>query len=99
VGRFGGEEFILILNNIDLNQAVEIAERCRLEIERNCICLDNDEKLFITASFGISTQAVFVNELVNNEEFISQADKALYFAKSNGRNQVIKFIELKYLHI
>ncbi|MEG0481656.1 MAG: GGDEF domain-containing protein [Acinetobacter sp.] len=93
VGRFGGEEFIFILNNIKLKQAFEIAERCRVEIENNHIQLNNIEKIAVTASFGISMQSRQAENL-NQEEFIRQADQALYFAKLSGRNQVRQFSEL-----
>ena len=93
VGRFGGEEFIFILNNIELKQASEITERCRVEIENNHIQLNNIEKIVVTASFGISMQSGQAKNL-SQEEFIRQADQALYFAKLSGRNQVRQFSEL-----
>lgn len=93
VGRFGGEEFIFILNTLELKQAFEIAERCRVEIEKNHICLNNAEKIRITASFGISMPSELTGDLTK-EVFIRQADQALYFAKLSGRNQVRQFSEL-----
>lgn len=93
VGRFGGEEFIFILNNIDLKQAFEIAERCRIEIEKNHIHLNTFENIVVTASFGVSLPSEQVDKL-NKEEIIRQADQALYFAKLSGRNQVRQFSEL-----
>lgn len=93
VGRFGGEEFIFILNHIELKQAFEIAERCRIEIEKNLIDLNNIEKIGVTASFGISMPSEFTGDLTK-EIFIRQADQALYFAKLSGRNQVRQFSEL-----
>lgn len=93
VGRFGGEEFIFILNTLELKQAFEIAERCRVEIEKNHICLNNAEKIRITASFGISMPSELTSDLTK-EVFIRQADQALYFAKLSGRNQVRQFSEL-----
>lgn len=92
VGRFGGEEFIFILNNIELKQAFDIAERCRAEIENHHIYLNNIDKIIVTASFGISMPSETDN--LNKEEFVRQADQALYFAKLSGRNQVRQFAEL-----
>lgn len=94
VGRFGGEEFIFILNTIDLKQAFEIAERCRIEIENNQIHLNTFENIVVTASFGVSLPSGQVGNL-NKKEIIRQADQALYFAKLSGRNQVRQFAELR----
>ncbi|WP_235831586.1 GGDEF domain-containing protein [Acinetobacter rongchengensis] len=93
VGRFGGEEFIFILNDLELEQAFEIAERCRAEIEKNHICLNNVDNIRVTASFGVSMPSEFTGDLTK-EMFIRQADQALYFAKLSGRNQVRQFAEL-----
>ena len=93
VGRFGGEEFIFILNDLELEQAFEIAERCRAEIEKNHICLNNVDNIRVTASFGVSMPSEFTGDLTK-EIFIRQADQALYFAKLSGRNQVRQFAEL-----
>nr|MCG4642013.1 GGDEF domain-containing protein [Bifidobacterium bifidum] len=54
VGRFGGEEFILILKEQNLQQAIEIAERCRKIIEQEEIQLETEEILKISASFGVA---------------------------------------------
>lgn len=98
VGRFGGEEFVLILNCFELDQAVGLADRCRLAIERCYLEIKKAEKMYFTASFGISSPACFSREM-NKEAFIRQADQALYFAKSQGRNQVRKFSELNMQNI
>ncbi|MDA7816933.1 GGDEF domain-containing protein [Sulfurimonas sp.] len=80
IGRWGGEEFLILLPKTDLQTTQEIAERLRRDIE---------QKLFAglehhTASFGIS--------VLNNNETLSslvdRADKALYSVKENGRNGV-----------
>lgn len=84
VGRFGGEEFILILDNCPEVQAVEIAERCREAIEKEPIMLEDGTQLFVTASFGVAMANPQISELAITE----CADQALYAAKENGRNQV-----------
>ncbi|CAB1207280.1 Diguanylate cyclase DosC [Acinetobacter bouvetii] len=84
VGRFGGEEFILILNQSSLEQAQIIAERCRQAIEQINLNSDSGEVISITASFGIALS----NHMLKPQQLISQADKALYEAKACGRNQV-----------
>lgn len=84
VGRFGGEEFILILHKSNLEQAKQAAERCRLAIQALEIYSDEGEPIHVTASFGI---AISRPEL-RPQQLLSQADKALYDAKNSGRNLV-----------
>ena len=84
VGRFGGEEFILILNNSSLEKAQIIAERCRQAIQQLQLISDAGEKIQVTASFGIALS----NTQLRPQQLLSQADKALYEAKACGRNQV-----------
>lgn len=90
-GRFGGEEFMIILPNKSLEQALTIAEKCRLEIESAPILSHNLNDIYVTASFGLSVSDVDLS----NESIIRQADQALYFAKHNGRNQVRHYVELQ----
>lgn len=82
VGRFGGEEFILILKNTTLPQAVEIAERCRISIENEIVELNDAQTLHISASFGIS----LAKPDASKEQITRWADEALYQAKHQGRN-------------
>ncbi|NNH38263.1 GGDEF domain-containing protein [Acinetobacter terrae] len=84
VGRFGGEEFILILNQSSLEQAKIIAERCRQAIQQLNLISDFGESIRVTASFGIALS----NTQLRPQQLLSQADKALYEAKACGRNQV-----------
>ncbi len=84
VGRFGGEEFILILNQSSLAQAQNIAERCRQAIQALHLLSNVGESIEVTASFGIALSSTNIN----SQKLLSQADKALYEAKACGRNQV-----------
>ncbi|MCG2607937.1 GGDEF domain-containing protein [Acinetobacter sp. SM34] len=84
VGRLGGEEFILILNQSSLEQAQIIAERCRQAIQQLHLCSESGQIIPITASFGIALSS----NTLNSQQLLSQADKALYAAKACGRNQV-----------
>ncbi|WP_180092224.1 MULTISPECIES: GGDEF domain-containing protein [unclassified Acinetobacter] len=84
VGRFGGEEFSLVLADQDLSKALEIAERCRQAIEALEITLPDQSVLKVTASFGIAT----AHEGMSMDEVTRLADQALYKSKENGRNQV-----------
>lgn len=78
--RWGGEEFVIFMPHTDLSKAVEKAESLRLSIEE----LEIDTVGHITCSFGVAQLMNFEN---TNEVF-TQADKALYKAKENGRNRV-----------
>lgn len=96
VGRFGGEEFIILMSNGALENALRLAERCRQAIEKEEIRLDHQQTLKVTASFGV---AVSTNPFLSTkEELIRQADQALYLAKNNGRNQVCHFFEVELTH-
>lgn len=78
--RWGGEEFLIILDQSDLKRATDLAERCRISISH----IEHVLVKKITASIGVA-QLKDKEEL---ESFISRADKALYQAKKNGRNKV-----------
>jgi diguanylate cyclase (GGDEF)-like protein len=90
IGRFGGEEFILLLPNTKPAQAYSVAERCRVAIAELSFMSEDHQEFSISASFGISST------LSANEPhlIISQADQALYAVKAAGRNQVKVFTEL-----
>jgi len=82
IARFGGDEFILILENIVDHKSVRpIAEKIRNTITQP-YQIDNHE-CFITASFGIS---VYPNDGTTAEELINKADTAMYSIKDLGKN-------------
>ncbi|WP_448566999.1 diguanylate cyclase [Thalassotalea ganghwensis] len=83
-GRYGGEEFAVILPETDLQGAVDVAERIRHEIANMNINY-LDESIDVTASVGV---AVINSEDSRYEDLISSADIALYQAKASGRNLV-----------
>ena len=89
VGRFGGEEFVLILPDQDLAHAIDVAERCRQAIERQQIMLANGQTLNVTASFGIALSG----ENTHLEDVAKAADQALYHSKNKGRNTVSHYLE------
>jgi diguanylate cyclase (GGDEF)-like protein len=83
-GRYGGEEFAVILPNTELTGAHDVAERIRKTIENNAIEYQG-ENINVTVSIGIAV----MNEYdARYEDIISRADIALYKAKNSGRNQV-----------
>ncbi len=90
-GRWGGEEFILILPNTTAIQAQEIIDRIRDNIANIPFSPSSTSKKFnVTVSFGISESHLAD---VSLKEIIAKADKALYNAKTNGRNQVVVHLE------
>ena len=86
IARIGGEEFVVLLTNTDEINAQIVAERLRARIENLQIPLQNGQFSSITISVGINTLIPTPETLVN--DFIHQADNALYVAKNTGRNQV-----------
>lgn len=81
VGRYGGEEFCIILPDIELKLAYDICNRIRAAIKE-----DTSTGIQITISFGVSS----LNSNVHDPgELANQADKALYIAKESGRNRVV----------
>lgn len=84
VGRYGGEEFLAVLPNCDLDAACHQAERLRIRLNETPILVDGVE-LSVSASFGVTVTDVSEH---NPEVFVRVADEALYKAKANGRNCV-----------
>jgi len=87
--RWGGEEFVILLPNTDMNGALVNAERIRENIEQTSITISNGRSVGLTVSIGVAT--IIPMQELNQSELISQADRALYTAKEKGRNMVCKF--------
>ena len=91
VCRYGGEEFLLVLPNTTIEVAAQIAERLRSAFqELNFI--ENGHEIRATISLGISE---FPTDGRTETKVLEKADKALYAAKHNGRNQVMLWSEIK----
>jgi len=83
VGRYGGEEFLIVMDNADIESAHEIAERVRYRVASSPIKTRSDE-VKMTVSLGLA-------ELRPDDDLdslVKRADEALYKAKHRGRNQV-----------
>jgi two-component system cell cycle response regulator len=87
--RWGGEEFLLICPCLQSENALDLATRILFLISGQSIILGDEHEIQTTISIGIANLAR--GETATNLELIDQADKALYQAKSNGRNQVQTF--------
>lgn len=85
VGRFGGEEFILLLPDTDLDSALMMINRLR-ETLQNSPLEAGDNAIRITATFAVTEVS---GEDATIEDVIRRADKALYQGKEAGRNQVV----------
>lgn len=91
LGRFGGEEFVVILVNANLHDALQVAERIRLSIASKAFMLSMAGVCNTSISIGISTLTEANNQGdINNAayELLWRADRALYDAKEQGRNRV-----------
>lgn len=84
--RFGGEEFIILLPNTDLRQAVSVADRLREMLATTPLSLDGQRQVTVTASFGVDQFSSHMSDSV--EGFVQRVDALLYQAKHRGRNRV-----------
>lgn len=89
IARFGGEEFCAVLPGATQEQALLVARRLRLSIERSKLPTEAGE-LSITASIGVSTYNVTGAPRPYTQLF-EEADAALYAAKRGGRNRVAHY--------
>ncbi len=91
VGRYGGEEFCIVLPETSEIEAMEIAERIRRHLQEEPIQLGKGKVISLAISIGI---AVFPQDATVGEKLIACADEALYQAKKEGRNKVKKYRDL-----
>ncbi len=87
LGRLGGEEFGILLPNTEPDQAMILAQRLRQIIEENSLTV-KEQLIPLTVSIGLSS---FTPDIINLDDLLKRADIALYQAKENGRNCVVKF--------
>jgi len=85
VSRFGGEEFCVVLKNINRYSAKDIYERIRENVEKFYIDIDDENRIKFTISVG----AVLYSEEESLDDVINQADMMLYKAKNSGKNMVV----------
>jgi diguanylate cyclase (GGDEF)-like protein len=88
IGRYGGEEFVIILPDTDQRTAAELAERLRVAVENHVFKIEVDSKVVAhrqTMSMGVSQMTPDMQTI---ELFLESADKKLYHSKQTGRNKV-----------
>lgn len=90
LGRYGGEEFSVVLFDCDVDAAATIAERLRQTIERLRMP-EIDKDFQFTISLGLASRSL---EVVNLDALVDHADQALLNAKRTGRNRVARFDEI-----
>ncbi len=90
IGRYGGEEFMLILTETDVEEGAVLAEKLRTLVQRQRFAVEGGQHIAVTISIGI---AGGIGNKVRMETLIRDADAAMYSAKSLGRNQTYIFAE------
>ncbi len=90
-GRYGGEEFMLILPETMPDEAVEMAERVRNLVAQTPLVIAHEQQINVTISIGVAGGRGSVLQV---DALVDQADAAMYAAKSLGRNQTYRYREL-----
>lgn len=85
--RYGGEEMVLVASETTKEQAMDLAEKIREKIESHSVAVGK-ETTNVTVSIGVAT---FPQDSQTNLDLIAKADKALYAAKSRGRNRIVAY--------
>jgi diguanylate cyclase len=84
VGRYGGEEFLIVLPDTDLKNAIETLQRLQRDLTKKFF-LHNNERILVTFSAGVALRG----ENEDSEDLVGRADKAMYKAKQTGKNRVV----------
>jgi diguanylate cyclase (GGDEF)-like protein len=90
IGRYGGEEFMLLLTETGVEDAAALAEKMRQLIERLQFAVEGNPNLTVTVSIGV---AGGFGQLLRVDSLVRDADAAMYSAKALGRNQTYIFAE------
>lgn len=91
IGRYGGEEFLLVLPETDMAGAAAVAEKVRGLVQSASVAMDDGGRARVTISIGLATLAQVAAthpSAVAPRDLIAAADRSLYRAKHSGRNQV-----------
>jgi diguanylate cyclase (GGDEF)-like protein len=86
LGRYGGEEFLLILPELGSDETFEVVDRIRSHIEHLAIEIENGLTLQVTSSFGVAS---FPTDAETSMDLLIKADEKLYNAKRTGKNKVV----------
>jgi len=97
LGRFGGEEFVLILPNTEAESSVVLAERLRLAVAAERVRF-RKHVISVTISFGVSAYRLLADDRDTGDALLQAADRALYAAKAAGRNRVVGYERIAFAH-
>jgi diguanylate cyclase len=84
VGRYGGEEFLIVLPDSDMQAGIEVMQRLQRDLTKKFF-LHNNERILVTFSAGVALR----RENEDFEDLVGRADKAMYKAKQAGKNRVV----------
>jgi len=90
VARYGGDEFVIVLPDTNLEEAMKYGENFRLSVEKLSL-LHNFSTVSDTVTITLGVSSVIPDSYLTITQFIKQADDALYKAKKKGRNQIIGY--------
>ena len=90
IGRYGGEEFMLILTETDIEEGAVLTEKLRTLVQRQRFAVDGGTDIAVTISIGIAGGS---GAQLRMDTLVRDADAAMYSAKSLGRNQTYVFAE------
>jgi two-component system cell cycle response regulator len=94
LGRFGGEEFVVLLIDAELESARQVAQRILGSVSNTPFTLSSGEQLSVSVSIGVATLDDFERDHAIEgvaQALVAHADSALYQAKESGRNRVVSF--------
>jgi len=83
--RYGGDEYVIVLPETDLDEAFEVAEKIRVGIEASPFLTSRGLDYYLTASLGVAT---YPDCARTRDELLIKADQAMYYVKQSGRNRV-----------
>lgn len=83
--RYGGEEFLAVINEVTATQAMAVAEKIRARIEQSAVSVSEQVSLRVTVSIGLALH----DGHPDYRHLINRADQAMYLAKRGGRNRVV----------
>ncbi|WP_425475322.1 sensor domain-containing diguanylate cyclase [Psychromonas sp. KJ10-2] len=87
LARLGGEEFVILVANLNDQQALQLSQQICVKMANTAIPVSEDEDIYITLSIGTAQRDFYGEDI---DEILKRADIALYQAKETGRNQAIQ---------